>query len=229
MRDLFEHLDEVSPYVRKIIEGFETSEGYADLEVMLKRMNECGYTFDYGLDGEPHSLRRMEIGLSKFPDSSTGTVYSTKQSEGDVAVNGEGEYVVYTGGKWEKIAPSIATSAEVDSGLVGGAGRPIKIPNDSLELLRLSVKKDETVALVYVMLSKIRLEKVSAVQKEVIERLTDVNVFSAYFTSTYTGVDLESTVLTRLGICVDEMSRTNLISDNLSSEELMDMVKLIID
>ena len=64
MTDLFEHLETLPKDVSKIIDDhFDKPENqgmnYKGCETLLKQLEPLGYTFDYGLDGEPHSLTKL--------------------------------------------------------------------------------------------------------------------------------------------------------------------------
>jgi hypothetical protein len=60
MRDLFETPELIPHDVQAILESFYDSiSSYEDLERLLKLINQLGYTFDYGLDGEPFNLRKL--------------------------------------------------------------------------------------------------------------------------------------------------------------------------
>ncbi|MEX0598579.1 MAG: hypothetical protein WD512_19005 [Candidatus Paceibacterota bacterium] len=64
MKDLFENYEELPKNVYAFIEDFEKNvdtgaDRYAECEKLLARMVCNGYTFDYGLDGEPFGLTKI--------------------------------------------------------------------------------------------------------------------------------------------------------------------------
>ena len=60
--DLFEDYDEIPPNVQKILDknsdAFEFGD-YRELEKLHKELQKIGYTFEYGLDGQPYDLRKI--------------------------------------------------------------------------------------------------------------------------------------------------------------------------
>lgn len=63
--DLFEHYDELPLKIKEIINVFNTeidvTENAYDLcKKLVSELEIHGYTCDYGLDAEPHSLRKLE-------------------------------------------------------------------------------------------------------------------------------------------------------------------------
>lgn len=58
--DLFEQYETLPKIVQTIILGYDhdTAEKYKEAERLLQLLTPHGYTFEYGLCGEPHSLRR---------------------------------------------------------------------------------------------------------------------------------------------------------------------------
>lgn len=68
--DLFEDYDEIPENVQNILdknsEAFEDGD-YRKLEKALKELKKIGYTFEYGLDGQPYDLRKIgQKGKSEF-------------------------------------------------------------------------------------------------------------------------------------------------------------------
>lgn len=60
MKDLFECLEEQPQKVQNLFSDIEEL-SYIECENLLKETEKLGYTFDYGLDSQPHSLRKIEI------------------------------------------------------------------------------------------------------------------------------------------------------------------------
>ena len=58
-RDLFEHQDELPKEMQELLLTWEDSNTYENCEGMLKKSEVLGYTFDYGLDGIPFDLIKM--------------------------------------------------------------------------------------------------------------------------------------------------------------------------
>ena len=62
MKDLFNHIEKLPTMVREIVlaysEKLDDSADYKTLEAFMDELHPHGYTFDYGLDGVPQSLRR---------------------------------------------------------------------------------------------------------------------------------------------------------------------------
>ena len=58
--DLFEQHEKLPQIVQTILLGYDhdTAEKYKEAERLLQLLTPHGYTFEYGLCGEPHSLRR---------------------------------------------------------------------------------------------------------------------------------------------------------------------------
>tara|TARA_R110000772_G_scaffold17348_2_gene48463 strand:+ start:2107 stop:2529 length:423 start_codon:yes stop_codon:yes gene_type:complete len=58
--DLFEHYDELPHAVKEILESAdEMKDSYAENDRMIEALKPLGYTFDYGLCGEPMDLKRI--------------------------------------------------------------------------------------------------------------------------------------------------------------------------
>lgn len=58
--DLFEEYESLPENVRTAIESFDADgNSYEECARVQKLVEKLGYTFDYGLDGEPYSLRKM--------------------------------------------------------------------------------------------------------------------------------------------------------------------------
>jgi hypothetical protein len=56
-KDLFEHYETLPDEVRAIIDAMEQS--YESLRDAESKLNEIGYSFEYGLDAEPYNLRKI--------------------------------------------------------------------------------------------------------------------------------------------------------------------------
>ena len=55
--DLFEHYETLPESVRAIIDTMEQS--YESLRDAESKLNEIGYSFEWGLDAEPYNLRKI--------------------------------------------------------------------------------------------------------------------------------------------------------------------------
>jgi hypothetical protein len=55
--DLFEQYETLPNKVREIIDAI--NEYYYSIMEAKRRMNNVGYTFDYGLDFQPYNLRKL--------------------------------------------------------------------------------------------------------------------------------------------------------------------------
>lgn len=63
--DLFEDYENIPSELMAVLEKYNTSESslsYIECEAMLKDVNELGYTFEYGLDGVPFNLHKINAG-----------------------------------------------------------------------------------------------------------------------------------------------------------------------
>lgn len=61
MKDLFEYPELIPENIQAIMDSADEDKcSYKECERMLGEMNELGYTFEYGLDGEPHNLSKMD-------------------------------------------------------------------------------------------------------------------------------------------------------------------------
>lgn len=59
--DLFDHYEELPKDIQKIIMSFnEDNDLYQECGKMMFKMNKKGYTFEYGLDGMPYYLRKID-------------------------------------------------------------------------------------------------------------------------------------------------------------------------
>ena len=58
--DLLENYTELPDEVTNILGDFFDKENtYENCEQLVKELNSVGYTIDYGLDAEPHDLRKL--------------------------------------------------------------------------------------------------------------------------------------------------------------------------
>ena len=55
--DLFEQYETLPNKVREIIDAI--NEYYYSIMEAKRRMNDIGYTFDYGIDFQPYNLRKL--------------------------------------------------------------------------------------------------------------------------------------------------------------------------
>ena len=61
MKDLFEYPELIPENIQAIMDSAdEDKDPYKECERMLEEMNELGYTFEYGLDGVPFGLTKLE-------------------------------------------------------------------------------------------------------------------------------------------------------------------------
>ena len=58
MKDLFESPELIPSEVMSILTTCEDST-YKELDRLINELQTIGYTFDYGLDGEPFNLRKL--------------------------------------------------------------------------------------------------------------------------------------------------------------------------
>ena len=83
--DLFEQIDTLPQAVQDVLDYFSGQTGYSALDALLEELESHGYTFDYGLDAVPHSLRKIEQ-ESKFKEETviiTNVFMSTEDIGGD--------------------------------------------------------------------------------------------------------------------------------------------------
>lgn len=63
--DLFKDYENIPSELMAVLEKYNTSESslsYEECEAMLKDVNAVGYTFEYGLDGVPFNLHKINEG-----------------------------------------------------------------------------------------------------------------------------------------------------------------------
>jgi len=61
MEDLFNHLELLPEKVREIVLSFSMEDiSYEECKMMKTYLNNEGYDFDYGLDGEPYDLHKIQ-------------------------------------------------------------------------------------------------------------------------------------------------------------------------
>ena len=62
--DLFEHYEDLPDEVNELIAKFETDkqniDGYECCKNLVKALEKIGYTCEYGLDGIPYNLQKLE-------------------------------------------------------------------------------------------------------------------------------------------------------------------------
>jgi hypothetical protein len=66
MEDLFLTPEKLPDTVNNLIKNFQNSvdvgaDRYAECEKLAASLKQEGYTFDYGLDGEPFNLQKIEL------------------------------------------------------------------------------------------------------------------------------------------------------------------------
>ena len=76
MRDLFEHYDEMPPQLKGVVsKWFDIVGGdefsYIQSEQFLREVNAIGYTFEYGLCGQPFGLCQIADNLESGTISSS--------------------------------------------------------------------------------------------------------------------------------------------------------------
>lgn len=57
MSDYFEHYEKLPKEIQELVDDMVNYADYKNLEVWKKRFERFGWTFSYGLDGEPFNLR----------------------------------------------------------------------------------------------------------------------------------------------------------------------------
>lgn len=70
MKDLFEYYEEQPKELKTICDKWQEKSvdglSYIDCEDFLEEVEAIGYTFNYGLDAEPHGLRLIGIELNQL-------------------------------------------------------------------------------------------------------------------------------------------------------------------
>lgn len=67
MKDLFENFTEQPEELAAILKKYETLEGsYENLSKLLLEVEAIGFTFEWGMDGDPYGLRPIEVPLSSL-------------------------------------------------------------------------------------------------------------------------------------------------------------------
>jgi hypothetical protein len=95
--DLFEDYEDQPEEVSEILSKYELEDNdYDILEQLLGELEEVGYTFEYGLDGEPYDLRKIgQRGKSEFYAKGGKLDYTSKRNIANVTIKYEGkEYLV---------------------------------------------------------------------------------------------------------------------------------------
>lgn len=74
MKDLFETPELLPAELQTLLNNFADQENdYSTCATLLKECEAIGYTFEYGLDAEPHSLRKMKI--TPFSKRTNANIY----------------------------------------------------------------------------------------------------------------------------------------------------------
>jgi hypothetical protein len=68
MKDLFETPELIPSDVQAILESFdeESENTYLELDRIIDKLEDIGYTFEYWLDGESYGLRPINIKLEEL-------------------------------------------------------------------------------------------------------------------------------------------------------------------
>ena len=68
MKDLFETPELIPSDVQEILESFdeESENTYLELDRVIDKLEDIGYTFDYYLDAEPYGLRPKNVELEEL-------------------------------------------------------------------------------------------------------------------------------------------------------------------
>lgn len=86
--DLFEHYETLPKEVQAILDKYCMGENtYENCDKLIAELKPLGYTCDYGLDGEPHGLRK----LSKFDEWSVAKIEKVFKALLDEMSNDEAE------------------------------------------------------------------------------------------------------------------------------------------
>lgn len=59
MTDLFEHPEKLPQAVHQILNEFGYTEDYEACDLLIQKLNEVGYTCEYGLDASPYNLTKI--------------------------------------------------------------------------------------------------------------------------------------------------------------------------
>ncbi len=92
--DLFEHYEELPQEVQDVIMTNEGDFDYKECQEFVEKLNKLGYTCDYYLDAECHSLRKIVKVGETYTYGELG-IYSN-----DVGLN-EAEFTREEKGEWE--------------------------------------------------------------------------------------------------------------------------------
>ncbi|ARM86139.1 hypothetical protein [Marinobacter salarius] len=89
-KDLFENLEQLPPNMQRLIDKFNDEQERIDLYHACRRFlvkaQALGYTFEYGLDGEPYDLRELSEPISKaaeFKRNDHWTLVRTMDGNGE--------------------------------------------------------------------------------------------------------------------------------------------------
>jgi hypothetical protein len=60
MTDLFECTEKQTKEVRKILWAYGCPQDYEGCDLLIQKLNEVGYTCEYGLDASPYNLTKLK-------------------------------------------------------------------------------------------------------------------------------------------------------------------------
>jgi hypothetical protein len=59
MKDLFEYPEQQPAKVRKVLWSYGFCHDYEGCQLLVQKLNEVGYTCEYGLDASPYNLTKL--------------------------------------------------------------------------------------------------------------------------------------------------------------------------
>lgn len=68
MTDLFDYPELQNQSVRRILWAYGCPQDYEGCDLLIQKLNEVGYTCEYGLDASPYNLRKIEYPSLSYED-----------------------------------------------------------------------------------------------------------------------------------------------------------------